>query len=43
MSRGWFNEQYEIDMPDDPDEAAEYAAELDALAEHGPAAGMEQS
>ena len=37
MTRGWFHEQYEVDMPDDPDERAEYEAELADLAENGPA------
>lgn len=38
MSRdGWFAQNFEVDLPDDPTERAEYVAELEALAEHGPA------
>lgn len=33
----WFSNNYEVDLPDDADERAEYEAELDAINEHGPA------
>lgn len=41
--RQWFHENYEAVLPADPDERAEYLAQLALEAEHGPSAGQESA
>lgn len=41
--RDWFSSNYETWTPTDPDERADYLAELAHESEHGPGAGQEQS
>ena len=41
IRQGWFANNWEAVMPADPIELADYEQQLTELAEHGPAAGME--
>ena len=41
--RDWFTNNFEAVMPTDPDERTQYETQLAHEAEHGPAAGQEQT